>query len=193
VLEAVLISAGVFLALLGEQWREDAQHRALAGASLRNFRSEITANREALAAVVDYHTDTRANLEAYFASDRPRTAAAFDVPIERGLGPVYFEETAWELAVANQSLGYIDPDLAVALSRVYTLQRAYVTQQAAIVQSTIYARSWTQDVEGFWRPVLYYLSDLAHLDPTLMRAYDEAILRLDQASGRGSDGSRSPQ
>src|SRR6266516_4604802 len=50
----VLISAGVFLGLAGEQWRESARHRALAEASLRRFRSEILTNRKAVAAVKDY-------------------------------------------------------------------------------------------------------------------------------------------
>ena len=34
-LEVVLITAGVFLGLLGEGWRENAEHRGLADASLR--------------------------------------------------------------------------------------------------------------------------------------------------------------
>jgi hypothetical protein len=35
VLEVLLISGGVFLGLMGEQWREHTQHRELAEASLR--------------------------------------------------------------------------------------------------------------------------------------------------------------
>jgi hypothetical protein len=36
-LEVVLISAGVFLGLMGEQWRERSEHRELAEESLRRF------------------------------------------------------------------------------------------------------------------------------------------------------------
>ena len=46
-LEVVLISAGVFLGLMGEQWRERSEHRELAEKALRRFRTEIVANRKA--------------------------------------------------------------------------------------------------------------------------------------------------
>ncbi|MEO6524986.1 MAG: hypothetical protein ABIP93_00010 [Gemmatimonadaceae bacterium] len=48
-LEVALISAGVFLGLAGDQWRENAWHRDLAKKSMERFRSEIVANRESLA------------------------------------------------------------------------------------------------------------------------------------------------
>ena len=51
----LLISTGVFLGLMGEQWRERSRHHEVAEASLRRFRDEILANRKAVAAVKDYH------------------------------------------------------------------------------------------------------------------------------------------
>ncbi len=156
--------------------------RELAQASLRRFRTEIMANRSALSAVTDYHATTRKKLVAYFASNKPKTAATFDVPVH-GLGPVFFEQTAWDLALATQSLAYIDPDLAFALSRSYTIQRGYAAQQAAIVQSTIYGRSWHQDFEGYWRSILAYYGDLSVFDPTLLRAYDDVLPQIDRALG----------
>jgi uncharacterized protein YjeT (DUF2065 family) len=184
-LEVVLISSGVFLGLMGEQWRERAGHRELAEASLRRFRTEIVTNRKAVAAVIDYHVTTRAKLEAYLASDRPKNPQTFDVPFH-GLGPVFFEQTAWDLALATQSLAYIDPDLAFALSRAYTVQRGYAAQQAAIMQSTIYGRSWTEDFEGYWRSVLAYYGDLSFFDPMLLGAYDDVLPQIDRALGESS-------
>jgi hypothetical protein len=182
-LEVVLISMGVFLALMGDQWRENAQHQELAESSLQRFRSEIAANRKALAAVTDYHTTTRQKLEAFFETKGPKTAATFDVPFQ-GLGPVFFEQTAWDLALATQSLAYVEPDLAFALSRAYTVQRGYAAQQLAIIQSTLYGRSSNQDFEGYWRSVLAYYGDLSYLDPTLMKAYDDVLPQIDSALRR---------
>jgi hypothetical protein len=182
VAEVLLISIGVFLALMGEQWRENARHRQLANASLQRFRAEIQANRNAVAAVKGYHDTTRRKLEAYFASGGPKTAETFDVQFQ-GLGPVFFEQTAWDLALATQSLAYIEPDLAFALSRAYTVQRGHAAQQGSIVQSTIYGRSWNQDFEGYWRSVLAYYGDLSFLDPMLLRAYDEVLPMIDRALG----------
>jgi hypothetical protein len=184
-LEVALITTGVFLALLGDEWRENREHRALAQTSLRRFQTEIRANRSALAGVIDYHAATRKSLAAFFESNRPRTPEAFDVQF-RGLGPVFFEQTAWDLALATQSLAYIDADLAFALSRAYTVQRGYAAQQNAIVQSTIYGRSWNQDFEGYWRSVLAYYGDLQVLDPTLLRAYDDVLPRIDRVLGESA-------
>jgi hypothetical protein len=191
-LEVALIATGVFLGLLGDQWRERAEQRDLARASLRRFRAEIVANRAALASQTAYHDSTLKALQAFFGSSRPKTPANFDVAFH-GLGPVAFEQTAWDLALATQALAYMDPDLAYALSRTYTIQRGYAGQQGAITQSTIYGRSWTQDFEGYWRSVLGYYGDLAYLDPTLLRAYDEVLPRIDRALGAppaGRTGSR---
>ena len=63
--EVSLISIGVFLGMVGEQWRETRAHHELAAASLRNFRAEIVANRTALADVRAYHEGLRPHLNAF--------------------------------------------------------------------------------------------------------------------------------
>jgi hypothetical protein len=45
-LEVVLITAGVFLGLAGESWRESREHRELAEQSLRRFREEFRLESE---------------------------------------------------------------------------------------------------------------------------------------------------
>src|SRR5258705_9159528 len=92
-LEVMLIATGVFLGLAGEQWRESARHREMAEASLRRFKSEIAANRKAVAAVKDYHVTMKKRLEAYFAADA-RTRPGVEVNL-RGVEPASFEHTAW--------------------------------------------------------------------------------------------------
>ncbi len=64
-LEVVLISAGVFLGLAGEQWRENAEHQAAAQASLRRFRAEIQSNRKAILDVREYHTTLARSISEY--------------------------------------------------------------------------------------------------------------------------------
>ncbi len=181
-LEVVLISVGVFLGLLGDQWRENSEHRDMARASLRRFRAEIAANRKALADQLDYHAAKRRELDAFFSRSGPKTAATFNVQFA-GLGPVFFEQTAWDLAIATQSLAHIKEDLAFALSRAYTAQRSYTAQQAAIVQSTIYGRSMTRDFEGYWRSIYDYYGDVTVLDPALLKLYDTVLPRIDSALG----------
>ena len=184
-LEVVLISAGVFLGLMGEEWRERSEHRELAEESLRRFRVEIMTNRDAVVSRKDYHATLKQELTRYFAADTPRTSATRQqtVHMTMGVGPVFFEQAAWDLAIATQALVYVDADLAFRLSRAYTLQRAYAQLQTTIVQSTIYGQSWTQDIDSVFRSILNYLGDVSYFDPTVLKAYDEVLAQIDRALG----------
>src|SRR2546430_4599632 len=84
VLEVALIGVGVFLGLAGEQYRERAHQRELAEQALRRFRTELTANRAAIAAVKDYHADRYRELQAYF-NAKPAERKDQSVHITNGL------------------------------------------------------------------------------------------------------------
>ena len=174
-LEVVLITVGVFVALMGDQWRENAHERQLAADSLRRFRTEIAANRKAVEAVKEYHVTLLEGIRAYLAD--PKTRSRDTVRI-RGLRPVFFEHTAWDLALATQSLPHIDSDLAFKLSRVYALQGAYAQFTLAIMQA-IYLRSMTENFEG----LAAYYGDLVLWEPQLLQMYDELLPLIDRALG----------
>jgi len=176
-LEVILISAGVFLGLMGEQWRERAQHRELAHEALLRFRTELRANRESVAAVKDKHIVKLKNLQAFFATD-PRTAKTLPIP-DTGLAPAFMEHSAWDLALATQSLTYIDSDLAFAIAHVYAVQEQLDELTRAITQS-MYAISST---ESFLNGVATYFGDCTLIEPRLLKIYDEILPRLDRALG----------
>ena len=144
-LEVLLISVGVFLALMGEQWRESSHERELAQDSLRRFRAEIVRNREAVAGVKDYHANLLKALRAYLQAD-PKTRQTGSVQIS-GLRPVFFDQTAWDLAIATQSLAHIDPQVAYGLSRIYGLQRTYLNMTQGIMQAIFVQRMKRPRVE----------------------------------------------
>jgi hypothetical protein len=180
VLEVVLIATGVFLGLAGDQWRERAQHREMAEAALRRFRTEILANRKAVIAVKDYHSTTLKSLDAYLPAD----AAArknLDVHIE-GLRPAAIERTAWDLALATQSLADIDPQLGFALARIYTSQQAYAELTRGILQA-MYLRPPNENLDAFLRSMALYYDDVVLMEPELVRRYDEVLPQLDHALG----------
>ena len=175
-LEVLLISVGVFLALMGEQWRENAHTRGLAADSLGRFRAEIVANRTAVAAVKDYHHGLLKSLQAYFAA-APKVRQIDSVQI-RGLQPVFFDQTAWDLALATQSLAHIDPQIAFGLSRIYGLQRTYGELTLRIMQA-IYLRPVTETFDG----LVAYFGDLVLWEPKLLQMYDEILPQIDRALG----------
>jgi len=178
VLEVALIGLGVFLGLAGEQWRQDRADRQQAAESLRRFRAEIVANRAAVSAVKDYHATKLAELNAYFAAT-PEARATMRVPFD-GLKPPSFEQTAWELALATQSLTHIDADLAFALSRVYSYQSLTTDLGQSVVQS-MYLRPPSESDTTFLSAVRLYYSDLTGLEPGLVAAYDNLLPAIDAA------------
>jgi hypothetical protein len=180
-LEVLLISTGVFLGLMGEQWRERARHHEVAEASLRRFRDEILANRKAVAAVKDYHAKTKNSLDAFFAADA-KTRSTNDVTV-RGIQPASFERTAWDLALITQSLTFVDPSLAFALSRIYTTQQGYADLSRGILQAMYLLPPMSENPTPFFGALSVYYGDIVYYDPKLLELYDEILPQIDRALG----------
>jgi hypothetical protein len=177
VFEVVLISIGVFLGLAGDQWREDAQHRQSAEASLHRFRSELQTNRKSVSEVSDYHAAALKRIRAYLATD-PQKRNRADVQLQ-GLQPAVFEQTAWDLALSTQSLTYIDPDLAFALSKVYNSQQQYIGLTRGILQA-MYLVPLKENFDAFVAAADTYFSDVVLMEPKLVQMYDEVIPLIDR-------------
>ena len=173
------ISAGVFLALMGEQWRERAHARELARDSLQRFRVELVRNRKSIEAVKDYHRSLRDSIQRYLDADaQARDRQAVQV---RGLHPATFERTAWDLALATRSLADIDPNLAFDLSRIYGLQTRYDELTRAILQA-IYIRPIGENMEALF----YYYGDAVLWDTALLEMYRTSFRKSIERSA--SDG-----
>jgi hypothetical protein len=179
-LEVLLISTGVFLGLAGEQWRESAHHHELAHEALRRFRAEIATNRKAVAGVKDYHVDMRKRIKTYLAADA-NARKSLDV-VMRGVQPVRFEHTAMDLAIATQSLTYIDRGLAFDLSRIYSAQDDYAVLSRGVLQA-MYLRPPSENLDGFFRTVALYYDDVVLSEPKLIEMYDALQPRIDGALG----------
>ena len=184
-LELTLIATGVFLGLAGEQWRERAHHRELARESLRRLRAEIGTNRKTVEGVKDYHVEMRKRIEDYLAADE-HARRTLSVKL-RGVQPAYFEHTAWDLALATQSLTYIEPDLAFALSRVYGVQQQYAELSRGVLQA-MYLRNPREDLDGFLAAVDTYYGDVVLMEPKLLGMYDELLPQIDRALGGAKQG-----
>lgn len=178
-LEVLLISMGVFLGLAGEQWRESARQRELAHDSLRRFRTELAANRQSVESVKDYHAKLQKALAEYFSQDRQHRKPFSGI---HGLDPASFQRTAWDLAVATQSLTNIDPQLTFSLARVYNLQARYEQLTNSMLQS-LYIRPPDENPEAFLEALQVYYGDIVYEEPVLLKQYDELIPQIERALG----------
>src|ERR1700760_587898 len=105
IFELILISAGVFLGLLANNWHEDREHHAKAQEAIRNFLSEAQTNLQATQSNRKYHETLAGQLDQFLSSAEPPSAERIAKEVHfTGVHPVVFEHTAWDLALATQSL-----------------------------------------------------------------------------------------
>ena len=175
-LEVVLIGIAVFLGMAADQWRTERQHRADARAALQRFRNEIATNQAAVLKVRDYHVRMREAIIGYL---DPKTRAATTLKME-GIMPVQFEQTAWQLAVATQSLADIDPPIAYELARIYNLQGMYVGLTNGVTQA-LYLRPPDADLVAFLQSLKVYYDDIVIHEPALLELYAKALPVIDSA------------
>jgi len=179
--EVVLIGVSVFLALVANQWSDARQHRERANETLRYFREEIVTNQKAIETRRQYHEALRGDIESFLQSDAPKTLQSFYPMVHfHGLEPVTLERTAWDLALANQSLSYLAPKLAYAISRVYTRQQAFQTLENSFLQSVFAPSTFAgQDATGLARSMDAYLIDVNIQEPDLLKLYGQLLPQID--------------
>ena len=182
-LEIVLIAVGVFLALLANNWHEDREHRAKAGAALRNFAGEMEANLQATQRNRKYHETLARELEQFLRGKEPASEDRLNKEVHfEGVRPVIFEHTAWDLALATQALSYLDPDLAFAISKVYTEQNAFQTLENSFLASAFSPASLSSDnVKGLAAAMVFYLRDVNQGEPALISHYEKVIPEIKRA------------
>jgi hypothetical protein len=186
-LEVALITTGVFLGLAGESWRESREHRELAAQSLRRFRDEFRANRAEVLRVHQRHVDEEKGMLAYLQANAPALMAHMQDPTKSIPTPVPdntidsagFNYSAWDVALATESLAYIDPELVAMMSAAYRMQQLIEKDHDAIAQVSY---QFTNQVH-WYRGVLGYFGDTALHEKLLLKRYDELLPRLDGAIG----------
>jgi hypothetical protein len=185
-IEVVLVAVGVFLALWANNWQEDHEHRAQAQAALRNFASEMEANRQATQRNRTYHETLVRELEQFLRSKEPPSEERLYKEVHfEGVRPVIFEHTAWDLALATQALSYLKPDLAFDISKVYTQQNAFQTLENSYLASAFSPASLSSDnVKGFATAMVIYLRDVNQQEPAILQLYDKVIPEVNSALSR---------
>jgi hypothetical protein len=100
----------------------------------------------------------------------------------KSVNPAFLEHSAWDLALATQSLSYVDTDLGVALSSIYDVQQALLSEGQGFVQG-MFVRPPGEDLSPFLAASQAYLGDATLLEARLMALYDEILPRIDKTLG----------
>jgi len=184
-IEVVLIAGAVFLGLLADEWRENRQQLELARGALERFRTEVAANKLAVAGVQEYHEKFQTQVNAFLGAEGPKTLGAFFARVDfKGVRAPNFEHTALDLALTTGSLGYIDPELAYEISRTYTaqsrLERLHDGFREQVLSPTTFA---TPDGTAFAIAIAAYLGEVRSDEPRLIEHYATLSAALDKALG----------
>ena len=203
VTELVMISVAVFLGLLADQWRESRQFQAAGLAALSRLQAEVLTNQKMVTAERDYHQRMLKDLTAFVNAARvfpydthpmawktPRPGdrkAFFDAnPRLEGTHPIFFEHTAWDLAVVTQALAHIDPDLAYRISRVYTQQALFQTYEMNFVATITTPASLADGMVAAYAESLWqYFGDVDYQEKRLLEQYETLIPAVNQALAAG--------
>ena len=186
-LEVVLITSGVFLGLAGESWRETREHRELAHQSLLRFKEEFESNRRAVQRVHQKHEEQEKALAAYLSANGPALLASMLDPRQPVPTPIpdtvtdsaVFDYSAWDVALATESLAYIDPRLVALISDAHRMQQMIEDDHKAIAQVSY---SY-QNLVHFLRGLTGYFGDTALHERLLLQRYEKLLPELDTAIG----------
>jgi hypothetical protein len=83
----------------------------------------------------------------------------------------------------TQSLTYVDPSLAFALSRIYTIQQGYAELSRGILQAMYLLPPMTENPTAFFGALSIYYGDIVLYEPKLLELYDEILPQIDRALG----------
>ena len=189
VAQLFFIAAGVYLGNRADDWKQEKSHREAERATLQNFRAEMVANRENVrqhAAIHARYADSMMVSERRGDSAPRSVREVFRRLGWQGIAPIRFSHTAWDLALATQSLSYIPPQLAFGIARVYTEQN-YVERIGADAGVALLSPAGMSDVQVYpWLTAFAgYIGDMQYNEPTLIAAYDAMLPRIDSALAAG--------
>jgi hypothetical protein len=185
IFEVGLITIGVFLALWANNWQANREHRAQARAALRNFATEMKANRQVTERNRQYHESLARQLHNFVVSKEPPTEDRFNKEVHfEGVRPVNFEHTAWDLALATQALSYLKPHLAFDISKIYTQQNGFQKLQDSFLAAAFTPASLSSgDLKGLARAMEVYLTDVNQQEPAMLSSYEQIIPELERTIG----------
>ena len=116
-------------------------------------------------------------------SNEPLTEERLQNSVQfKGVRPITFDHTAWDLALATQALSYLKPDLAFDISKIYSAQSDVQTLQNSFLTSAFTPATFSSDnVKGLVAAMEYYLRDINQKEPAILQLYDKVIPEMDQA------------
>ena len=175
-LEAGMIVFSILLALGLESWISGRHERLLTREALHNIRVEMTRNREAVQAAVPRQEKLLADLDAVIALEGREVPGK---PLSMGLMPPRLFRTAWETAIAIQTLAKADYGLVLLIAQPYESQRWMAMVEEKWLQAILNPAAFDRNNRLRFLEILKSVTgEYLALEKRLIPEYDRAIERL---------------
>lgn len=176
VLEAMLLTLGVAVALAAEEWREGRANRRRADSAAQAIREELVTNRAAVASAAGYHAGLLDSLRAR--SNGPAPGLGL---FRRGfIAPAALSTAAWQTASETGALEHLPHGLVLRMSRAYSPQARY-ERQAETVAGLMYGELYRGGVEGIvanHRNLGNLVGAFLYRERALLQQYDSTLVAL---------------
>jgi hypothetical protein len=117
---------GVLLALAIGEWSKDREEHKQVEAALKALRAEIEANRAEVAVGLKHIAETDAEMAAQAqANPSPAPLPCIETPGWRGIANPLLLDSAYQTAIATQTLAHMDFNQAQQVAHVYAKQREF--------------------------------------------------------------------
>lgn len=188
VAQLFFIATGVYLGNQADDWKQAREHRQAARSALESFRAEMVTNRDRLARyapIYSGYADSMRVSEGRGDAAPRSVREVFRRLGWKGLNPVTFDRTAWDLALATQSLNYVPRPLAFRIARVYTGQQQMHDFQRD-VGSALFSPAALDDAHVFAFLLTFgaYVEDSMIMSRQMAAGYGRMIPAVDSALAR---------
>lgn len=166
-IEALLVTFSVLLALLLNQWRQNINDRALVAKALQTFRDEILANKTEIEQKLPAHEQLLQSIE-----EKKSGNIGLQMPIVR--------DTALEIIETAGAAPHMQfSDLAI-LSEIHEMHTTY-KQNVAVITQLVYSEMFTvtsANYDKFLRGYAILIRDGINFEKALISQYTDALARL---------------
>lgn len=184
--EAFFVVFGVILALGANEWRQSAAAERHADRAAANIEAELRANRELVAASLEYHDGLVAMLGERMQTGEPVYPREFS----RGfVFPALVEGTGWEVAKETGAVADMDYDRVLEYSAIYGSQERYRTQ-AELVGGMIYQKMFDGGIQAITdnhKNLLSIIYTFVYRENGLLREYDALLGAVDREDDEETD------
>lgn len=176
-LEVFSIVLGVLLALAVSEWQEQRNNEARAGNALANVRAELQSNLGLLEII---GPNNQRAVEQINSESRDPDSDATVIP------GVQLRSSAWQTLSATGLSNYVDYDLLIELSQLYSMIEVYRETAYGLINSnmgmaaTATAMGTTIDNTLYSENFLVYFNMLVQIEAALTEAHQAAIESLDK-------------